>query len=620
MGGGRWRARARLWRVAGVSLVVLCLAVYLPGLWTIPAVDRDECRFAQASRQMFEQAVLPPADQDLRVDERTGLPLGLHAGGWVVPMYQNTPRLNKPPLIYWLQVASAWAMTGGDPSRDAVWIYRLPSLLSAIGTVLITWRLGLRMFDARVAWLAGALLAVSPIVVWDAHQARADQLLTFCTAGAMACLWLVYRGGSHGGGRTGWVLGLWVCVGLGVLTKGFITPLVVLGALAALCVATRSLRPARLARPLIGLVVVVAVAAPWVWLLSSHVGLDVYGREVWREVFLRAATGAKDGGRSFVPPGAHLLLLGVLFWPGCLLVWPAFGRAVDRAWGLSTGGTEGRASSVWGRVRARLTAIRGRADGRGAELFLLAWLVPAWIVFELSPAKLPHYTMPLYPALALLTARAFFSSQARLRVGGRLGVWGWFAVGALLPLAACAAVMLGDATRDVKVGAAVFIVGLIAVPAWGGLLVAVQFIRGQRWVSAGVTAVCVAAFQLAMVLHVVVPLLERAERPRLLTGNLTARIFDQVRAIDPRGERPLASVYHEDSVVFQSRGRVQKISAKDQAAWLAENPAGVLIGTPSADALHRDGWSVGGYSVLAPVRWSDGRYSDPPPPAWKVKP
>ncbi|MDP1660911.1 MAG: glycosyltransferase family 39 protein, partial [Phycisphaerales bacterium] len=468
--GGRWRARARLWGVAGVSLVVLCLAVYLPGLWTIPAVDRDECRFAQASRQMFEQAVLPQDQQDLRVDERSGMPLGLHAGGWVVPMYQHTPRLNKPPLVYWLQVASAWVMTGGDPSRDAIWMYRLPSLLSALGTVLIIWRLGLRMFDPRVAWLAGALLAVSPIVVWDAHQARADQLLTVCTAGAMACLWRVYAGGARErGGRIGWVIGLWVCVGLGVLAKGFITPLVVGGAIASLCVSERSLRAARLARPLVGVVVVAAVVVPWVWLLSRHVGLDVYGREVWREVFLRAATGAKDGGRSFVPPGVHLVLLGALFWPGCLLVWPAIGRALDRAWGLSRGGVGARAGTVWGRVRNRLGAVRGRADGRRAELLLLAWIVPAWVVFELSPAKLPHYTMPLYPALALLTARAFFAAQARLRVGGRLGVWGWFAVGALLPVAAGAAVLMGDLSREVKVGAAVFVVGLICVPVWGAL-------------------------------------------------------------------------------------------------------------------------------------------------------
>ncbi|MBY0307723.1 MAG: glycosyltransferase family 39 protein, partial [Phycisphaerales bacterium] len=189
-GSGRvWRRRAASWRVAGVTLIALCLSVYLPGLWTIPPVDRDECRFAQASRQMFEHAALPVEEQDRRIDSATGLPGGLHAGGWVVPMYGTKPRLNKPPLTYWVQVASAAAMTGGRPERDAVWMYRLPSLLSAIGTVLITWRLGVRMFDPRAAWLAGVLLAVAPMVVWDAHQARSDQLLTVLAAGAMAWRW-----------------------------------------------------------------------------------------------------------------------------------------------------------------------------------------------------------------------------------------------------------------------------------------------------------------------------------------------------------------------------------------------------------------------------------------------
>ena len=99
--------------------MLLCLAVYLPGLVSIAPVDRDECRFAQASRQMFEAAALPVAELDLRHDEQTRAPVGLHAGGWAIPMYGTTPRLNKPPLVYWLQVASAWVFTGGSPLNDA---------------------------------------------------------------------------------------------------------------------------------------------------------------------------------------------------------------------------------------------------------------------------------------------------------------------------------------------------------------------------------------------------------------------------------------------------------------------------------------------------------------------
>ena len=121
--------------------MLLCLAVYLPGFASIPPVDRDESRFAQASRQMFESVALPEG----------ALRSGWHDGGLIVPMIQDRPRLNKPPLIYWLQAASAAAFTGGDPERDAIWMYRGPRLLGAVAAVLLTWRLGLGLFGEVVA-------------------------------------------------------------------------------------------------------------------------------------------------------------------------------------------------------------------------------------------------------------------------------------------------------------------------------------------------------------------------------------------------------------------------------------------------------------------------------------
>src|ERR1044071_5190431 len=101
------RPRRRGW-LGTVGLVALCCVVYLPGFFALPPVDRDESRFAQASRQMLESVTLPAAERDP----------ARHGGGLVVPMVQDRPRLNKPPLIYWLQAASAGVLSSEDPKRD----------------------------------------------------------------------------------------------------------------------------------------------------------------------------------------------------------------------------------------------------------------------------------------------------------------------------------------------------------------------------------------------------------------------------------------------------------------------------------------------------------------------
>jgi 4-amino-4-deoxy-L-arabinose transferase-like glycosyltransferase len=431
-----------------MGLIILCLLVYIPGLWTIPPVDRDESRFAQASRQMLESGTLE---------------------GWVVPRVQDKPRLNKPPLIYWAQATSA-AILGDAPGQWAwldggsenIWVYRVPSVLGAIATVLMTWRLGARMFDPRAGWLAAALLAVCPIVVWDAHQARADQLLLALTTATMFSLWRLWsRTPRHAADEalrirgSGWSITFWLFLSLGIMAKGPITPMIAGLTCVTLSVVSREWRWLRRLRPVMGVVIVLAAVSPWVYLVGHEVGWSKYLKIVYDETIGRSA-GAKEG--HWGPPGYHIVLLGVLFWPGSLLTAAAIGRAWRRGMrrqdtslsrdrkGASAceqvGGADPRQSVssdfqqsgsftpyAESTVPDRTTAVRSGAPraplrsrlrrvweslrdarpSRRAELFLLAWMLPSWVVFELVSTKLPHYTMPLYPAVALISARMLLS-------------------------------------------------------------------------------------------------------------------------------------------------------------------------------------------------------------------
>src|ERR1700733_10063204 len=99
-----------------VLLAALCLLLYLPGIATIPPLDRDEARFAQATRQMLE------------------------TGDFLRIRFQNEARNNKPAGIYWLQAAAV--STFSTPQSTAIWPYRLPSLVGAGLAAMLTYGFG----------------------------------------------------------------------------------------------------------------------------------------------------------------------------------------------------------------------------------------------------------------------------------------------------------------------------------------------------------------------------------------------------------------------------------------------------------------------------------------------
>jgi 4-amino-4-deoxy-L-arabinose transferase-like glycosyltransferase len=368
----------RTWRPWTI-LVLLCLALYVPGLAALPATDRDESRFMQASRQMVE------------------------SGDLVRIRFQDEARNKKPAAAYWLQAASVAAFS--DPASTERWPYRLPSMLGAIAAVLLLFAAGQVLFDRRTAFLAAAMLGTSFLLVIEAHVAKTDALLLAATMTAHYALARVYMAGHDGApaGR-GIVALFWLAQGLGLLIKGPILPLVSAATIATLIVSRHGRFLVRALRPLWGVPLALVVAAPW-FVAIVFLDENFIAESAGTDFFAKLISGQEAKG---APPGLYLFLLMGSFAPATLFLIPG----------------------LWWATRAR----------RQKEVaFLLAWLVPYWIVLELVPTKLPHYVLPLYPALALVLARAVLAVEEGLHRGAghwlsRLGYLVWLGVALALPV------------------------------------------------------------------------------------------------------------------------------------------------------------------------------------------
>jgi 4-amino-4-deoxy-L-arabinose transferase-like glycosyltransferase len=335
-------------------LTFLCALLYLPGLTAIPPTDRDEARFMQATKQMME------------------------TGDYVHIYFQDEPRNKKPAGIHWLQSAAV-KITGQDLAT--YWPYRLPSVLAAWFAVMACFAFARRVSGPATGLIAGAILATSFMVVIEAHIAKTDAALLAATTVAMGALAVMYV--RRAGASLNVALAFWMGLAAGTLVKGPVSLVVVLLTVAALGIADRGVSWLKQTRPLIGLPLLLALTLPWL-LASSSGGAGGGGNNFIVEAVRGDLIPKLIGGQEShgAPPGMHLLAGLITYWPWSLLA----PFAVVLAW----------------RRRAE-PAIR----------FCLAWVIGTWVLFELVPTKLPHYTLPTFPALALLTASALQSETLR---------------------------------------------------------------------------------------------------------------------------------------------------------------------------------------------------------------
>ena len=171
-------------------LIFLCLGLYLPGLARLPVTDRDEARFAQATRQMLE------------------------TGDFIAIRYQDEARNKKPAGIYWLQAAAVALFSNAE--SNVIWPYRLPSLLGATAASLMTFGMGAALVGRPAAFVGAALLATSLGVVVEAHLAKTDAVLLACVTAAQLALGRIYYAVRQGNAAD-WRLALlfWAALGAG---------------------------------------------------------------------------------------------------------------------------------------------------------------------------------------------------------------------------------------------------------------------------------------------------------------------------------------------------------------------------------------------------------------------
>ncbi|MGQ0629347.1 MAG: ArnT family glycosyltransferase [Phycisphaerales bacterium] len=332
-------------RPAPLLIALLALLTALPGLLMHRPLETHEVFVAQTAREM----------------------LASHT--WITPEYNGQPRLNKPPLMYWLVMFTAKVVPGAGTVPP--WAARLPAVAGGLVLALATLLLGRTVYDRRTALLGAAMALGALGFVRHITNARPEMLYAGLSVAMVACL---FRGMASSPWSMWWALLGYVCGGLAILTKGPQIPLLLLAGLFAHTFFARGLRETvRSLRLGPGLPILLGMPMLWVVPLLAAVP---EGSGAWmRDLFAGREVDDAKGVLNFLDP---FYLYAV---PGLLTPW-----VVLLPFGIA---------SVF---------LRGRADlARGRPLLVMVAVTV--VVMGFSNHRRDYYMLALIPLLTLLTAR-----------------------------------------------------------------------------------------------------------------------------------------------------------------------------------------------------------------------
>ncbi len=525
-------------------IAVFALATAFAGVFSMPPLDRDESRFAQATAQMLE------------------------SGDFVSIRFQDDERNKKPVGIHWLQAASVEAFSSVE-ARE-IWAYRLPSVAGALLAALFTYFAGARLFGPSTGFLAALILASAPAVAGEATIAKTDAMLLACVTGAQAAFIYVFASVVEGRKPKAILpFAFWIAIGAGILIKGPIILLIV-GATAIAMFVHRPRADWVLAlRPAMGAIILVLMITPWAIAINEKTDGRFFAEAIGGDMLAKIG-GAKESHGG--PPGYYAALAFILLWPAAALILPGLRAAFI-------------GKSIW------------------SNWFLLSWSAPSWVIFELTATKLPHYALPLYPAVALMAANAASTGAiAGWPLLNRFSAGLHILIGLALAslVAALPVIYLEEHLRPYCFAAAA---------ALGAASIAVGVLFLRRSAIEGTIAAAFVSSALAWtLLHGVLPNLDRLTLSPQLSASLDAADLHPLRD----GAAPaVLSGYYEPSAIFLLGTRTKLADGRNAAEHFADSGGAAIIEAREEsaflDRLHTHGPAAEKIDEIQGINYSNGK-------------
>lgn len=332
------------------ALFILFCLFWLLMLDARTLVPTDEGRYAEMAREMVA------------------------SGDWITTRLNGIKYFEKPPLQTWMNAITFELFGLGD------WQARLWTGLCGLFGIVLTWHAGRRVFNERVGFYAGAVLASSFLWAALGHINTLDMGLSSMMTIALCALLIAQRDSASATERRNWMLACWAGMALAVLSKGLIGLALPGAVLVIYSLVAKDFGIWQRLHIGQGLLLFFAITTPWFVLVSlknPEFPQFFFIHEHFQR-FLTKTHHREGPWHYFIP----LLILGIAPWLGVLF------------------------QSLFGGLR----------DATGTRFkpkrLLLIWAGFIFFFFSISGSKLPSYILPIFPALALLVA-AYWENASR---------------------------------------------------------------------------------------------------------------------------------------------------------------------------------------------------------------